>query len=151
MTSNQKTLIVSLSVLVLTLSLACIGSSEPVAMGDIPIYDGATTVTAGDDPLVDLVIESMKESAAGEDISMETGTYALPSGTSWDDVKTFYTDQLKDSDWEPADELSDESEDFKTLGWQRGPAYQEQLLVVAYLPDIFGKDAATLIVMLFSE
>jgi hypothetical protein len=82
---------------------------------------------------------------------VETKPYALPDGASWNDVKGFYSDKLEGTDWKPAAELSDEStEEFKTIGWQRGPASSEQLLVVAYLPDLFG-DGATLIVMLFSE
>jgi hypothetical protein len=82
---------------------------------------------------------------------METKAYALPDGASWADVKSFYGNELKGTDWKSAAELSDESTDeFKTIGWQRGPASSEQLLVVAYLPDPFG-EGATLIIMLFSE
>jgi hypothetical protein len=150
MKQHKKILIVSLSVLVLMLALACGGGGTPVPMSDIPIYDGATPTAAGDNPLVDLVVESMEEAATGEDVTMETQAYGLPDGTTWDDIKSFYNDKLKDSDWKLADELSDESEEFKSIGWQRGPASSEQLLVIAYLPDIFD-EGATMIVMLFSE
>jgi hypothetical protein len=151
MKQHKKILIVSLSVLVLTLALACGGGGTPVPMSDIPIYDGATSTAAGDAPLVDLVVQSMEDAVAGENITMETKTYALPDGATWSDVKGFYNDKLEGTDWKPAAELSDESvEEFKTIGWQRGPASSEQLLVVAYLPDLFG-ESATLIIMLFSE
>jgi hypothetical protein len=151
MKQPKKLLIVLLSVLVLTLALACGGGGTPVPMSDIPVYDGTTPTAAGDNALVDLVVESMEEAAAGEDVTMETQAYGLPDGTTWDDIKSFYNDELADTDWEPADELSDEStEEFKSIGWQRGPASSEQLLVVAFLPDIFG-EGATMIVMLFSE
>jgi hypothetical protein len=148
---QKNVLIVSLSILVLALALACGGGGTPVPMSDVPIYDGATSTTAGDDPLVDLVVQSMEDAVAGENITMETKTYALPDGTTWGDVKSFYDAELEGTDWEPAAELSDESiEEFKTIGWQRGGAASEQLLVVAYLPDLFD-EGATMIVMLFSE
>jgi hypothetical protein len=148
---QKKVLIISLSTLVLTLTLACGGGGTPVPMSDVPIYDGAAPTTTGDNALVDLVVESMEEAVAGEDITMETQAYGLPDGTAWGDVKSFYNDELEGTDWKPADELSDEStEEFKSIGWQRGGAASEQLLVVGYLPDLFG-DGATLIVMLFSE
>jgi hypothetical protein len=151
MKQRKKILIVSLSVLVLALALACGGSSTPVPISDIPIYDGATSTAAGDDPLVDLVVKSMEEAVADEAITMETKPYALPDGTTWNDVKDFYNNKLEGTDWKSAAELSDEStEEFKTIGWQRGPASSEQLLVVGYLPDLFG-EGATLIIMLFSE
>lgn len=151
MKQHKKVFIVSLSVLVLALALACGGGGTPVSMSDIPVYDGATPTATGDDPLVDMVIESMEEAVAGENITMETKAYALPDGVTWSDVKGFYTDELEGTDWKSADELSDESvEEFKTIGWQRGGMSSEQLLVVGYLPDLFG-DGATLIVMLFSE
>jgi hypothetical protein len=148
MKRHKRTLIVSLGILIL--ALACGRGGTPVAMRDVPIYDGATPTAAGDKPLVDLVVKSMEEAIAGEEITMETNTYTLPEGATWGDVKSFYTDQLESTDWEPADELSDESiDEFKTIGWQRGAA-SKQLLVVAYLPDLFG-EGATLITMLFSE
>jgi hypothetical protein len=151
MKRHKKILTISLSVTILALALACGGGGTPVPMSDIPVYDGATSTTAGDDPLVDLVVESMEEAVAGENITMETNTYALPDDATWSDVKSFYNDKLEGSDWKSAAELSDESlDEFKTIGWQRGGAASEQLLVVAYLPDLFG-EGATLIIMLFSE
>jgi hypothetical protein len=93
----------------------------------------------------------MEKAIADENITLETKTYALPDDATWGDIKSFYSEKLAGTDWKSADELSDESaEEFKTIGWQRGPASSEQLLVVGYLPDLFG-DGATLIVMLFSE
>jgi hypothetical protein len=151
MKQHRKILIVSLSVLVLALALACGGGGTPVPMSEVPVYDGATSIAAGDDALVDLVVQEMEKAVAGENISMETKTYALPDDATWDDVKSFYSDKLDGTDWKSAAELSDEStEEFKTIGWQRGPASSEQLLVVGYLPNLFG-DGATLIIMLFSE
>jgi hypothetical protein len=151
MKQHKKVLIVSLGVLVLLLALACGGSSTPVPMSDVPVYDGATPTSAGDDPLVDMVIEEMEKAVADENITMETKAYGLPDDTTWSDIKSFYNAKLEGTDWKSADELSDESvEEFKTIGWQRGPASSEQLLVVGFLPDLFG-DGATLIVMLFSE
>lgn len=151
MKQHKKIVIVSLGTLVLALALACGGGGTPVPMSDVPVYDGATSTTTGDDPMVDLVIESMEAAVAGENITMETKAYALPDDATWGDVKDFYNDRLEGTDWKPADELTDEStEEFKTVGWQRGGMSSEQLLVVGYLPDLFG-DGATLIVMLFTE
>ena len=149
MKRHKRIMIASLSVLVLALALAC-GGGSPVSMSDVPVYDGASPTTAGDDPMVDMVIELMEENIAGEEITMETKTFSLPDGTAWGDVKSFYNDKLEDTDWESAEELSNESDEFKSVGWQRGSLNNEQLLIVCYLPDLLS-DGATMIVMLFSE
>jgi hypothetical protein len=146
---RQRTiLIVSLGVLIL--AVACCRGNTPVVMSDILVYPGVTATEAGDDPLVDAVVANMKETASSKNIATEIKTYNLPDGATWDDVKGFYDEKLEGTDWEFADELTEDSEEFKTIGWQRGPSYKEQLLVVAYLPDIFG-EGATLIIMLFTE
>lgn len=151
MKRQKKILIVSLNVLILLLALACGGGGTPAAMSDVPIYTGATPIEAGDDFLVDLLVQSMEEAVAGESITMETKSYALPEDTSLDNIKSFYDTQLEGTDWKPSEELTDDTtEEFQTIGWQRGGMASEQLLIVGYLPDLLG-DGAKLVIMLFSE
>jgi len=139
------------AVVVLVWALACTGS-EPVTMADIPVYPDATLIESGDDPIVDMLVAAMEEGMAesGEDVNVEFKTYGLGSGVSWDDIKSFYEDELAGTDWETDPELSEDSAELGMVGWLRGSGASEQGLLVAYVADIFG-DGATLLIVLVSE
>ena len=91
MTRRKRVFLFGLGMLMLLWALACGGSSAtPAAMTDVPVYSGATPMELGDNPLVDTIVDSVEESA-GEMGSIETELYTLPAGTSWADVKSFYS------------------------------------------------------------
>lgn len=147
MKQQKKVLIVSLSLVVLMLALAC-GGSEPVPMSDIPVYDGATVIGTGDNPDVDVLIESLEsEAAADENVTAEFKVYTLPPNTTWDDVKSFYTDELADTDWKLSDEILQDTEAFKMIGWER----TKQGLGVGYVPAGILEEDSVLLIMLATE
>jgi hypothetical protein len=150
MRRQNRIFLFGLGTLVLLWALACGGSSAtPAAVTDVPVYSGATPMELGDNPLVDTIVDSVEESA-GDMGSIETELYALPAGTSWADVKSFYSAQLADTDWESEPEFADESETFNSVGWTRGSGAQEQALLVMYVAELLD-DGALMVTMLISE
>lgn len=150
MTRRKRVSLFGLGMLMLFWALACGGSSAtPAAMTDVPVYSGATPMELGDNPMVDTIVDSVEESA-GEMGSIETELYTLPAGTSWADVKSFYSAEFADTDWESEPEFTDESETFNSVGWTRGSGAQEQAILVMYVAGILD-DGALLVTMLISE
>ena len=147
---RHKVSIISLSILILALALACGGGGTPVPMSDIPVYSDAEPIADVDDSFeASMVIGSMEAAFAGEDVTLDTQAYSLASDTTWNDVKSFYTDNIS-GDWKAEDEFTDEGEDFNSLGWHRGSGANEQVLLIAYVPGIF-EEGTTLVVLLISE
>lgn len=87
---------------ILVFLVAC---SSDVALGDIPAYPDATVLEPGTDPVADTLVDNMVQDAqirnsAGVGGKIEQMAYRLPEGASWDDVESFYNDQLGDEGWE---------------------------------------------------
>jgi hypothetical protein len=111
---------------ILAVALACASCSH-----DIPIYPGATRIDAADDPIASALVESMEELAA-KDVSADADSrvYALPSGSTWQEVRDFYTVEMKDTEWKPAADLTIDAGDYHMVGWAR----PGQALSVVYAP-----------------
>jgi hypothetical protein len=110
----------ALGSLVLTLVLACVGSSTPAAMNDIPVYPGATSIDAADNPIASALLESMEQEADVEStVDAEFDFYALPAGTTLNDVKDFYAGEMEGTDWKPSDDLAIDDDGFHMFGWAR--------------------------------
>jgi hypothetical protein len=137
-------------ILVLLWAMACGGTATPVSMGDIPVYPGATSAEAGEGTLVGIVIDTMEETAGTEDINLESKVYALPADATWSDVKSFYTDEIADTDWKATEEFAQETEGFSSIGWERGSGANEQVLVIALVTDPL-EGGTFVIIMLFSS
>ena len=152
---RQKIFVFLLGTLVLLWASACGGSSAtPVAMGDVPVYTGATSVEQGENFMVDTIVAGIEQSAAdmaSEGGSIETELYSLPAGATWADVKSFYNSKLADTDWESEDQFTDESETFNSIGWTRGSGAREQALLIMVVPDVFDDGGALMVNMLLSE
>ena len=155
MRRQKRIFVFLLGTLVLLWASACGGSSAtPVAMGDVPVYTGAAPVEQGENFVVDAIVEGIEQSTAGmtsEVGSMETGLYSLPAGTTWADVKSFYSSNLADTDWKAEDQFTDESETFNSVGWTRGSGAKEQALLVMVVPDVFDGGGALMVTLLLSE
>ena len=129
-------------------ALAC-GGGVPVTMEEIGVYPGASPVEAGNF-YAETLAESIRDSAGQEAVDVEVRTYALPEGTTWDDVKLFYTTEANAGSWDAANELTSETDFVSTIGWTRGSVFSPQAFVVAYSPDPLG-GPPLLLQMLFSE
>lgn len=137
-------------IMVLLWAMACSETATLVSMGDIPVYPGVTSAEAAESTLVGIVIDTMEETAGEEDVNLESKVYALPADATWSDVKSFYTDEIADTDWEATGEFAQETEGFSSIGWERGSGANEQVLVIALVTDPF-EGRAFLIIMLFSS
>lgn len=153
MKQHKRVFVPLLATLVLLWALACGGSSTaPAAMSDVPVYPGVTSAEIGDNAIADLMVEEMKKAlATQEGATVDFDMYTLPADATWDAVKSFYDAELADTDWKPAEELSQEAEGVYVTGWQRGALASQQALAIIYVPDLFGGGSASLIVMLASE
>jgi hypothetical protein len=137
-----------LSVVVLMLTVAC-GGGEPVTMSEVPVYPNAEPMAAGENSMADMLSETLS-GAVGEQLSSEINLYRLPADADWPAIEEFYTNELADTDWEAAEELAQQNEAINVTGWSRGGFASEQVLMIAYSPDMLG-EGAFMIVALFSE
>lgn len=137
-----------LTALVLLAVAGC--GTEPVSIGDIPVYPGAEPMERGQNAMADELADVIKESSGGEGVNVDINLYSLPSDTTWEDIKGYYNGEIASTDWQTEADLGTESEVFSTIGWSRGGGASEQALVVGYVADILG-GGAFMIVGLFSE
>jgi hypothetical protein len=130
------------------LLLAC--GTEPVMMGDVPVYPGAEPMAGGQSQMADELANIIRNSAGGEGVGVEINLYSLPADISWEDIKGYYGRELASTDWTVEDELTTESEVISTIGWGRGRGASEQALIVGHVVDVLG-EGAFMIIGLFSE
>jgi hypothetical protein len=121
-----------LIVLALVTVAAC--GAPPATMSDIPVPPDAKPLEKGKNVVADAGVDAMQQALDAQQLKSEVKLYAVPSSTSWDQVKSFYTGKL-DTDWKTSPELSNESTAFSAIGWTRG---RNQALVVGYGPDPLG-------------
>lgn len=140
--------VVALAGLVMLSAVAC--GSEPVAIGEVPIYPGAEMMERGQNEMADQMADVIRDSSGGEGITAEVNLYSLPAGTTWDDIKAYYSGELAGTDWVSEGDLNEEGDFFSSLGWSRGRATREQALIAGFVADMLGSDGF-LIIGLFSE
>jgi hypothetical protein len=147
--SRPNRLVMSLIVLlVATLLTACGGKA--VTIGELPIPPDARPLETGANALADQIATSMTESLSTAGSSTEITMYTLPATASWEQLKSYYGDQLAQGDWRSEPELDQESEMLSMVFWGRGSLTSEQGLAVAYVPPVMGGDPL-LMVALISE
>lgn len=88
----------------LGLLVAC-GGGSAITASDIPAYPDAVLLQPGDDQLADTLLQNAEQDAAlrsslGVSGSLEQVAYKLPAETSWDQIKSFYGDELEGDGWE---------------------------------------------------
>ena len=137
--------------LLAAVATACTGSGEQaVAISDIPVYEGATALEPGGSPIADILSTSIQGALGGEGLKSAINLYTLPKDATWDQVKAFYTEKMTSGDWQTSPEVTVETGAFNTVGWKRGDAANEQILVVGLSPDPLSGDSY-LMLALFSE
>jgi len=138
-----------LALAVLAVLLAACGGSTPASLADIPVYAGAQPVEASANYLTDTMATSIEQSIAAQDLTSEINLYRLPEGTTWEEVKQFYTTEVDDG-WETAPEVTQEAGVINFIGWQRGSGASEQMLIAGQAEDT-ASGAIFLLLGLFSE
>ena len=133
--------------LVLTLALACVGSGTPVAMSDIPIYPGATSIDAAGNPIASALLGSLEQEADAEStVDAEFEFYSLPAGTTLSEVKDFYAGEMEGTDWKPSDELAIDDDGFHMFGWVR----PQQAVGIGVVTEEIS-DTSLMLIMLATE
>jgi hypothetical protein len=131
-------------------SLLSACGTEPVTMGEVPVYPGAEPMAVGQSQMADELASIIRNSAGGEGVGVEINLYSLSADVSWNDIKDYYSRELADTDWTMEDQLTTESEVISTVGWGRGRGASEQALIVGHVVDVVG-EGAFMIIGLFSE
>lgn len=135
--------------LLIGLLAACGGSNAPVALADIPVFTGAEPMRTGASIIADTLVGSIEQGLANQNLTSTINLYRLPEGTTWASVKEFYTGQIA-GDWKTVPELTQEAGTINILGWQRGGAASEQVLIAGQAEDpVLGE--TFLVLGLFSE
>lgn len=151
MRTIRRTLNVLLGVMLLLGVAACGGATAPATIDDVPVYPDATNIPRGENELVDQLIDGISQAVNEEDVSaIESQVYALPADTTWEQVKSFYSDKLGEA-WQADDELTDESTEIKVKGWVQDTDEGEQALVLYYTPSLLLGDDPHLIIALVTE
>ncbi len=133
----------ALCVLVLgALIVSACGGAQPVAFSAVPSYPAAAELQPGQNAMADSIAESMR-SALHEDLNGEIRAYELPADTTFANVQSYFGAQISNGDWAVNEALNTDTEAFSTVGWQRGRADSQQVLMLGYVPPIL--DAAPLL------
>ena len=87
--------------LMLTLLAACGGAGASSSGGSLPLFTGAKPLEGGSPMAVaiDAAKQQLKQQS-GADATVDA--YTLPAGTSFDQVKKFYSDSLTSAGWTDA-------------------------------------------------
>jgi hypothetical protein len=137
-----------LAVLILFSAAAC--GTQPVTVGDLPAYPGATPLEPGQNTVADSVVSAMQQSAEQQSLNAQFRLFSLPAGTTWDDVKNFYTTEMTGRGWKPESAMDVTGGAFQATGWSLGTGDSQQALVLGYVPDV-GAQGAFATLAIFSK
>jgi hypothetical protein len=81
------------------------GCGSNVTSGDLPEYPGATQLKPGESAMGSTLAQNMKQDAAvrqaaGTGGKIEQMGFKLPAESTWEQVKTFYDQELRAKGWE---------------------------------------------------
>jgi hypothetical protein len=104
--NNMKTrtaLLIPLLLAFLSIAFVACGS-KPATVSDIPVYSGASALEPGQDRIADTLIQNMEQDASvranlGVGGNMEQKAYRLPKDSTWEQVKSFYEQELAAAGW----------------------------------------------------
>ncbi len=144
----------AMAVLALTLAVmtACGGGSQPIKIGDVPVYPGATELKAGDSKVADTLAKNSQQITAlsksmGAGGQTDQKGFSLPADANWDAIKKFYDDKLKSTGWsEPNStaanvmaQMNVQNDAFQLANYQRG---NQGLTIIRVMLDPTTKDMA---------
>ena len=147
MNSRKLTSIFALALLALLWLGAC--GAPPVELNAIPAPPNATLLERGSNPAADAAVDAAVQSLSSQNLKPQVKLYALPANASWDEIKTFYTNNLKEGDWKAEPAFTNEAGVFNTTGWTRGG--QSQALMVGYGPDNLATGSSFVMIVMASR
>jgi hypothetical protein len=98
-------------------------AGSATASGDVPVFPEAAEPEA--DSQMAQMLDAMKEQMAQqqEGIDMQIEAYTLPEGTAFEDVRSFYEEELSQRGWqaeEGADEMFSSMPGGGAAAWSKG-------------------------------
>jgi hypothetical protein len=140
-----------LGVVLLVLVGGIVGcGADSVTLSEIPVYPGAEPLATGENQIADPMVARMELLAGQSGLYAEMERYAVPAGATWNDIRTFYEEQMSDGGWTPVPDLTVEEVTIRFLGWSRGEGERQQSLVVGYVPAV-GDQGAFMVLGVFSK
>ncbi len=122
---------------VLFAGVACSGNSG-IRLADIPKFKDAEEVDieASTNLVVKAADKALKDAAEGEGLTADSLVFAVPEGKTWDNIKTFYVEELK-GEWTENDALmAKDTSGVQHMTWTRkGFLTRDQILVLAWVDD----------------
>ena len=137
--------ITTMLLVALTLALlAACGGSTTAGSGSLPLFNGAKPL-AGSSPMamaIDAAKQQLKQQS-GADTTVDA--YTLPAGTSFDQVKKFYSDSLTTAGWTDAagGAAMPAMPSGGTAVWTK---LDKEVFTVTVMPDPVGGSEAILLV-----
>jgi hypothetical protein len=102
----MKTTVRLLALIVMLTSAMLLSAcgSKPVTLADLPVYPGASELQAGESTIADTLQNNGQQDAALREAMGAGGStvqkgFDLPADAGWDQVKSFYVEQLKSGGW----------------------------------------------------
>ena len=116
-------------------ALAACGGSTPATLADVPTFPDATALNPGENPIADTLAKNVRQ-AGSMGQKLDQKMFTLPSDTSWDKVKAFYTDKLTGAGWTSTSIPIPDNDMFKMTVWTKGT----QSLTVGQITEPVSKD-----------
>jgi hypothetical protein len=121
------------------------GSGTSTSGGSLPLFAGAKPLEGGSPMAVaiDAAKQQLKQQQSGADTTVDA--YTLPSGTSFDQVKKFYSDSLTSAGWKDAagGAAMPAMPNGGTAVWTKN---DKEVFTVTVMPDPTGSSGAILLV-----
>lgn len=154
----MKKLLLSLAFLFF---LTACGGGAAATVADVPVYPDAVALEPGVDPVADTLVNNMVQdaqirSSVGVGGQIEQKAYRLPAGTTWQQVESFYNDELGSDGWQSGlggiagsiagdvmSSVNQSNELFQTGIWSKG----DQTLTLIRVADSSGGDDAFFLIM----
>jgi hypothetical protein len=122
-------------VVMFVLALAACGGGAPATLADVPTYPNATALKPGENAMADSLAKNIQQAGA-MGAKLDQQIFTLPSDTSWDKVKGFYTDKLTSAGWTATNLPIPDNDMFKMTVWTKG----SQSLTVGQITEPISKD-----------
>ncbi len=111
------------------------GAAQPASLNDIPSYPNTTQLKPGDNPMADTLAKNVT-TAASMGQKLDQRMFTLPKDAQWDQIKSFYSDKLGSSGWQPLNVPAVPNDMFQMALYKRGG----QSLTVAQIVEPVSKD-----------
>ncbi len=132
---HNRVFAVALAAMFVLALAACGGGGASATLDDVPAYPNATALKPGENPMADTLVKNMQQ-AGSMGQKLEQKMFMLPGDTSWDTVKSFYTDKLTGAGWTSTNLPIPDNDMFKMTVWTKG----SQSLTVGQLTEPISKD-----------